>query len=343
MDKNQNQGSRSWRSNQEWNQNRNRFNQQNEQNQNREDYNSGYGYNQGRGASSRRDYRSGMEEGNYDRLSNQDYSRTNYMPDNDENRYENDPDYESTQYGTSGTYGYRGSSGMGAYGQGYSGMGSSAGRSNYGSMGQGSSYGRQSWQQRENENPGNYGAYGTGYGSGYGSGNYGSESNYGRMTREGRENMYRGEGRYGREGRNQDRNWWERTRDEVSSWFGDDEAERRREMDKYYEGGYRGKGPKTYHRSEERIKEDVCDRLTYDDRLDASDIEIEVHSDEVILTGRVDNRMQKRRAEDLVESVPGVRNVENRLRVGQSNVTTYSDSTSGTSGMYTQSRERNIE
>lgn len=342
MDRNQNQGSQSWRSNQEWNQNRNRFNQQNEQNQNREDYgNSGYGYNQDRGLSSRRGYRSGMEESDYDRLTNQDYSRTNYIPDNDENRYENDRDYESTQYGTSGTYGYRGSSGMG-YGRGYSGMGSSSGRSSYGSTGQGSNYGRQSWQ-RENENMGNYGDYGSGYGSGYGN-RYGSESGYGRMSREGkRENMFRGEGRYGREGRNQDRNWWERTRDEVSSWFGDDDAERRREMDRYNEGGYRGKGPKTYHRSEERIKEDVCDRLTDDDMLDASDIEIEVHSDEVVLTGRVDNRMQKRRAEDLVESVSGVRNVENRLRVGQSNITSYSDSTTATSGMYSQSKERNIE
>ena len=103
-------------------------------------------------------------------------------------------------------------------------------------------------------------------------------------------------------------------------------------MDKTYEGGHRGKGPKSYRRSEERIKEDVCDRLTDDDMLDASGIDIEVNGDEVTLTGVVNNRMQKRRAEDLVESVSGVRNVENRLRVGQSNIT-LTDSSSGTYGM----------
>lgn len=119
-----------------------------------------------------------------------------------------------------------------------------------------------------------------------------------------------------------DRNAWDRTRDEVSSWFGDDDAERRRRMDErreertsYRTGDHRGKGPKGYRRSEERIREDVCERLSYDDRLDASNIDVRVQGDEVVLTGTVHDREQKHRAEDLVESISGVRNVENNIKV----------------------------
>jgi osmotically-inducible protein OsmY len=61
--------------------------------------------------------------------------------------------------------------------------------------------------------------------------------------------------------------------------------------------------------------EDVCDRLTVDDRLDASGIEVNVENNEVVLTGTVTSKDAKRRAEDLAESIPGVRNVENRIRV----------------------------
>jgi osmotically-inducible protein OsmY len=81
--------------------------------------------------------------------------------------------------------------------------------------------------------------------------------------------------------------------------------------------GHRGRGPKGYTRSDDRIREDVNDRLSDDYYLDASDIEVMVASAEVILTGTVNTRNDKRRAEDLAESVSGVRNVENRLRIGQ--------------------------
>src|SRR5690242_16075222 len=37
-----------------------------------------------------------------------DYNRINYIPDNDENHIEKDRDYEDTQFGTSGTFGYKG-------------------------------------------------------------------------------------------------------------------------------------------------------------------------------------------------------------------------------------------
>ena len=135
-------------------------------------------------------------------------------------------------------------------------------------------------------------------------------------------------GRYGRG--NEGRGWWDRASDEVASWFGDEEAERRRRMDDQRQ--HRGRGPKGYRRSDERIKEDVNDRLSDDYYLDASDVEVAVENTEVTLTGTVRNRNDKRRAEDLAESVSGVTNVENRLRVKQ-----YDYTTSGTTSTTTTS------
>jgi len=81
---------------------------------------------------------------------------------------------------------------------------------------------------------------------------------------------------------------------------------------------YRGRGPRGYRRSDERIHEDVNDRLSDDYYLDASDIEVVVADGELTLVGRVNSRADKRRAEDIAESVAGVTNVENRLRVKRS-------------------------
>ena len=80
-------------------------------------------------------------------------------------------------------------------------------------------------------------------------------------------------------------------------------------------GAHRGKGPKNYRRSDERIREDVCDRLTDDDQVDASEIDVKVEDCEVTLTGSLPSRHMKRRAEDLAERVTGVRDVHNQLRV----------------------------
>jgi hypothetical protein len=80
-------------------------------------------------------------------------------------------------------------------------------------------------------------------------------------------------------------------------------------------GPYTGRGPKGYQRSDERIREDVSDRLTAHGRIDASDIELRVQGAEVTLIGFVDSREAKRAAEDLAEDVPGVREVHNQLRV----------------------------
>ncbi|WP_414475612.1 BON domain-containing protein [Microvirga sp. M2] len=116
-----------------------------------------------------------------------------------------------------------------------------------------------------------------------------------------------------------ERSGWDRFSDEVSSWFGDDEAARRREQDARQgdQGAqhHRGRGPKGYIRSDERIREDVSDRLTDDPFVDASEIEVGVSSCEVTLSGTVDSREAKHRAEDCAERVSGVRHVQNNLRV----------------------------
>ena len=82
------------------------------------------------------------------------------------------------------------------------------------------------------------------------------------------------------------------------------------------EGPYVGRGPKGYVRSTDRIKEEVCERLTQHGYLDASGIEVTVENGEVTLTGTVDSREAKRLAEDIIDSISGVRDIHNRLRIG---------------------------
>lgn len=77
----------------------------------------------------------------------------------------------------------------------------------------------------------------------------------------------------------------------------------------------RGRGPQSYRRSDERIREEVCDLLTDDDLIDATEIEVRVDQGEVTLSGTVSDRMCKRAAEDLADAVSGVHNVRNELRV----------------------------
>jgi hypothetical protein len=81
-------------------------------------------------------------------------------------------------------------------------------------------------------------------------------------------------------------------------------------------GPHRGKGPKNYTRSDDRIREDVSDRLSDDPYLDASEIVVDVKTGEVTLSGHVESRQAKRRSEDCAEAVSGVKHVQNNLRVG---------------------------
>lgn len=82
-------------------------------------------------------------------------------------------------------------------------------------------------------------------------------------------------------------------------------------------GGFAGRGPKDYQRSDERIREQISDRMSDDDDLDASEISVQVQKGEVTLTGTVQSREQKRRAEDLAEQCSGVSDVVNNIRVSR--------------------------
>ncbi len=80
-------------------------------------------------------------------------------------------------------------------------------------------------------------------------------------------------------------------------------------------GQYSGYGPSGYTRPDDRITDDINDRLTWDPRLDATDINVSVNDGIVTLTGSVDSRQDKRIAEDIVDDVSGVWDVNNQLRV----------------------------
>jgi hypothetical protein len=79
---------------------------------------------------------------------------------------------------------------------------------------------------------------------------------------------------------------------------------------------YRGKGPRNYKRSRERIIDDVAEAMTREPELDAGEITVEVNDErDVILGGTVTHRADKRLAEDLAADVFGVHDVHNNIRV----------------------------
>jgi len=80
-------------------------------------------------------------------------------------------------------------------------------------------------------------------------------------------------------------------------------------------GRYMGRGPKNYRRPDERIREDAMERLTTHPDIDATNVDITVKNSEIILKGTVEDRIQKRLVEDICESVFGVVDVQNQLRV----------------------------
>jgi osmotically-inducible protein OsmY len=80
------------------------------------------------------------------------------------------------------------------------------------------------------------------------------------------------------------------------------------------DAGHRGKGPKNYVRSDERIFEDVCEALAQLDTIDASDISVRVEQGNVTLDGSVATDAMKELAEETIIDLPGVKSVRNALR-----------------------------
>ncbi|MDQ3281265.1 MAG: BON domain-containing protein [Acidobacteriota bacterium] len=80
---------------------------------------------------------------------------------------------------------------------------------------------------------------------------------------------------------------------------------------------YRGRGPKNWRPSDERIRDTVNELLTDHDGIDATDVEVTVENGEVTLNGMVGSRWEKRLADDIAHSVRGVNDVHNRLRIAE--------------------------
>src|SRR5258706_12755476 len=81
------------------------------------------------------------------------------------------------------------------------------------------------------------------------------------------------------------------------------------------QGPYRGRGPRGYVRSPARIYEDLCDRLTDNPFVDASNIEVTISGAEAILSGTVPDTLALRQPQAIAEEVAGVRHVRNLLQV----------------------------
>lgn len=90
-----------------------------------------------------------------------------------------------------------------------------------------------------------------------------------------------------------------------------------RDAGRYLAGRFRRivRNPKNYQRSDERIREDVCDRLAISEEVDPTDVEVTVSDGQVSLVGTVADRYQKFVAEEIADDVPGVHEVDNRIRV----------------------------
>ena len=80
-------------------------------------------------------------------------------------------------------------------------------------------------------------------------------------------------------------------------------------------GEHYGKTPKGYSRSDERIREEICEHLMGQGSFDPSDAEIEVKEGTVTLSGTVDSRQTKFEIETAAEQCLGVQDVENKLRI----------------------------
>jgi osmotically-inducible protein OsmY len=207
--------------------------------------------------------------------------------------------------GSYGNYGNQSSMGQGGYGQ------SGYGQGGYGQSGQ-FGYGQNGLGQG-GYGMGNQSNLGSGYGNqgGYGVGSYGNQGGYGGSSFGG--NQSYGQGNSGGSSMGQG----------YGSSFG--------------QGGLggsmrgqqqRGRGPKGYKRSDDRIKEDLSERIE-DQGIDASEVEVQVSNGEVILSGTVHERQVRFQLEHLADQISGVKDVTNNIRVTRETGSSYGSSGNG--------------
>jgi hypothetical protein len=82
-------------------------------------------------------------------------------------------------------------------------------------------------------------------------------------------------------------------------------------------GDARQRWPKSYTRSDDRIREDLYERVMRHDYIDASDLVIVVAQGVVTLDGSVPERHMKHDIENIADACPGVKDIENRIRVNR--------------------------
>lgn len=266
---------------------------------------SGGGYDQVGG----RDYRSGADwrgrEGSYPQ------SRT-LSPD-----YDNRSEYNSDFGYGSAASGY-GSAGAGGVGYGAPGYGAGSGYASANRY-QGDFQNDRSWLRNESEDLGGYD---------YRRGAESRSSQYGAQAREGR-HSHESYGQF--RGGRQQQDW--RARGSAGQGYGERDASGDRDYRMQGAGygaqasqqaarsggalgrSYRGVGPRNYTRSDERIREDLNERLTDAHDIDASGISVEVNNGIATLNGSVSERWMKHRAEDIADGCSGVRDVRNMLQV----------------------------
>jgi len=225
-------------------------------------------------------------------------------------RDQNDRD-QNEQSGSTGRYAGYGDFGRGEYGGGRSGWsgqdryGQSAGYGE-GDYGQGN-YGQDRWQTS-----GSRGVYGQ---NDYRAGGYGDRtdndrerSNYGRYGEGG---GYGGAGGMGYSGGSGGQGY-------RGGGYGYGGSGNRGWSEPYGEGQqygqHHGKGPKGYQRSDERLKELICERLRDDPHIDPSEVTVTVQGGKVTLEGTVDSRQAKNAIEEIADQF-GSQDVQNNLRV----------------------------
>jgi osmotically-inducible protein OsmY len=211
-------------------------------------------------------------------------------------------DFRSHQAGRGGQGGF----GTSQYGYGGSGSTRDYSGPSLGGYGEGEFNRR---EMRQSRYEGGYGSQGTGYREGqgsYGQGQYGGED-FGRERNS--QGLYGSRG-YGSQGA------YESSDADLRGGYGSSTGQYGLQQ-----GGFRGRGPKGYTRSDQRIEEDVNERLSDDYYLDASNIEVSVQGGTVTLSGEVEDRDAKRRAEDLAESCSGVQQVQNNIKVQSGGLT----------------------
>lgn len=109
----------------------------------------------------------------------------------------------------------------------------------------------------------------------------------------------------------------------LGEWFGPASDERTQRV-----------GPRNYQRTDDRIRDEICEHLTFANGVDVRDVSVEVKGGIVTLDGTVRHRSQKYDIEDIADNTFGVTEVDNRIRVARPSTDTRSTTgTTGTTGI----------